>query len=389
MLMWDRVRERVSALPPFVVDGVLAVVALIGQLAPFASTTPPAGGWPPAIYLVMAGVSLPVAVRRKAPFLVLMLTELAAAAYVAFPHGPRQPLWYGALIAMFTVAAQAPRWQRISAILLITWGAFIVTGSWETAARGALLWTAAYALGRSWATRQEYVRVLTERARYLERERELEAERERSRIARDMHDILAHAVSVMVAQAEAGPVVMRKGPERTEAVFDTIATAGRDAMGQLRRILGVLNGAGPAVTDIPALVQGVNGRTAVTLTTTGTPVPLSAEAGTAAYRIVQEALTNVVRHADADHATVALDWRDGGLHLTVTDDGKGPAQTSLKNTPRRPGSGNGLGNMRARAESCGGTADCGPGPNGGFQVSAHFPGAAQTAAQETREVMAP
>jgi signal transduction histidine kinase len=370
------IRDRVHALPPFVVDVALAVVVLAGQLAPFVSTAPPTGGWPPAIFLVMAGVSLPVAWRRKAPFLVLVVTELAAAAYALFPHGPRQPLWYGALIAMFTVAAQAPRWQRVTAIVGITWGAFVLTGSLETAARGALLWTTAYVLGRAWASRQEHVRVLLERALYLERERELEAERERSRIALDMHDILAHAVSVMVAQAEAGPVAMRHGPERTEAVFDTIAEAGRDAMGQLRRILGVLDGGGPACTDIPGLVERVHasGRTAVTLTVTGTPVPLSAEADSAAYRIVQEALTNVIRHAHADTATVTLAWRDGALFITVRDNGTGPGPAPAQT----PTGGHGLNGIRARATACGGSAECAPAPDGGFEVTARLPGVQQT-----------
>lgn len=188
------------------------VIALIAQLAPFLSGD---RHWPLPAYAIAVAVSVPVIWRRRAPFLVLLVTEIAAAGYDLAPGGPRQPLWYGALIAMFTVAAQAPRWQRITAIVIIGWGAFLLTGSIETAARGLLLWTTAYVAGRAWANRQEEVRTLQERARHLERERELEAERERSRIARDMHDILAHAVSITIAQAEAGPVLMKQGPART------------------------------------------------------------------------------------------------------------------------------------------------------------------------------
>jgi signal transduction histidine kinase len=370
--MYERVVRWVRGLPPMAVDAGLAVVALVAQLAPFVSR---GGDWPIAAYLVCVGVSLPVVWRRKAPFAVLMVSEFAAAAYTFVPDGPRQPLWYGALVAMFTVAAQAPRWQRISAIVIIAWGAFILTGSFETAARGALLWTTAYAMGRAWANRQEHVRTLQERARHLERERELEAERERSRIARDMHDILAHAVSITIAQAEAGPVMMKQGPARTEAAFEAIATAGRDAMAQLRRILGVLDAGDesartpqPTLAGIPDLVDTVSqvGSTLVTLTVSGHPGTLTPNAEVAAYRIVQEALTNVLKHARATTVTVTLDWRGGDLVVTVTDDGRGP-QTD--------GQGHGLIGMRQRAASCGGSASVGPAPGGnGFQVRATLPG---------------
>lgn len=363
-------------MPWYVTDGALAAAALLAQLAPFVSGAPRSGaGWPAAGYLVAVGVSLPVVFRRKAPFAMLLLSELAAVAYTFVPDGPRQPLWYGAIIAMFTVAALAPRWQRLTAILLIVWGAFIFTGSLETAARGALLWTAAYAMGRAWAGRQEHVRLLQERATHLERERELEAERERSRIARDMHDILAHAVSITIAQAEAGPIAMRHGPERTEAAFEAIATAGREAMGQLRRILGVLEaGDGartpqPTLAELPGLVDRVSraGSTVVTLTMSGRPGTVSADAEVAAYRIVQEALTNVMKHARARTAAVTLDWRDPELTITVTDDGAGP-QTAAS------AGGRGLTGMRARAESCGGSVTAGPAPGGrGFRVGATLP----------------
>ncbi|GIE85411.1 sensor histidine kinase [Actinoplanes regularis] len=373
------VADRLRRLPPVVVDSGLALAALAAQLAPFVSADPPAGrSWPVGGYLVAVAVSLPVILRRRFPFWMLMASELAAAAYTLVPDGPRQPLWYGALIAMFTVGARAPRWQRISAIVIIAWGAFIFTGSLETAARGALLWTAAYAMGRAWASRQEHVRILQERALHLERERELEAERERSRIARDMHDILAHGVSIMIAQAEAGPVLMGKGPERAEAAFDAIAAAGRDAMGQLRRILGVLEAGGeslrapqPTLADIPELVERVssNGSVPVTLTVSGNPGKLTADAEIAAYRIVQEALTNVMKHARARTVTVALDWSGGDLAVTVVDDGDGAVAGD--------GLGRGLNGIRERAVSCGGSATAGAVPDGrGFRVRALLPVAA-------------
>jgi signal transduction histidine kinase len=218
--------------------------------------------------------------------------------------------------------------------------------------------------------------VLEERATRLERDRELEveraAERERAQIARDLHDILAHAVSVMVVQAEAGPV-MRNNPARVEAAFDAIAAAGRDAMVQLRRMLGLLKeseGQGalrPTLDRVPDLVAGVGPH--VSLVTSGARRTLPPDVEVAAYRIVQEALTNIVKHTDASSASVALDWKEGELLITIVDDGSdAPRPSNLA------GGGNGLIGIRERAAACGGSAWFGPAPGArGFQVSVRLP----------------
>jgi signal transduction histidine kinase len=191
-----------------------------------------------------------------------------------------------------------------------------------------------------------------------------------------MHDILAHAVSLMVVQAEAGPVVVRSDPDRAEAAFDAIAAAGRDAMGQLRRILGVLKQdpgpdvprrlPQPSVAALPALVRqvGESAGLRVELRATGEPRPLPPDTEVAAYRIAQEALTNTVKHARARSAAVGLDWGEDELILTVTDDGQGPAV---------PGGGHGLIGIKERAAACGGEASAGRGPDGGFRVLVRLP----------------
>jgi signal transduction histidine kinase len=278
---------------------------------------------------------------------------------------------------MYAVADLCARPLRSAALVFSALGIVLVGGVLGSVAAGvreAFLWGGAYALGRGAHVRRAYAAELEERAARLERERrtdaERAAERERARIARDMHDVLAHSVSLMVVQAEAGPVVVRSDPARAEAVFDAVAAAGRDALTQLRRMLGLLAGARgertpqPTLDDVPALAAGVGRR--VSLVTTGVRRAVPAEVGTAAYRIVQEALTNVVKHAGGASAQVALDWRETELVVTVLDDGPGPVG--------RPGGGHGLIGITERAAACGGSAQFGPRPDtGGFRVSARLP----------------
>ncbi|MFC7644731.1 sensor histidine kinase [Streptosporangium lutulentum] len=197
-------------------------------------------------------------------------------------------------------------------------------------------------------------------------------ERERAAIARDMHDVLGHAISLIVVQAEAGPLTVRPDPVRAEAAFDAIATTGRDAMDQLRRLLGLLGQSSPetppTVARIGTLCESVDrAGQRTTLTVNGTPRPLPPDVEAAAYRVIQEALTNAVKHARAATVAVELDWRKDALVIGVTDDGRG----------HTGGSGHGLVGIRERAAACGGSASFGPGPDRrGFAVSVRLPGAA-------------
>jgi signal transduction histidine kinase len=180
----------------------------------------------------------------------------------------------------------------------------------------------------------------------------------------------------MVVQAEAGPIAVRAAPERAEAAFAAIADTGREAMTQLRRILGVLRedapgGAGPRepqplLAGLPALVERVSAAgTPVSYGTTGEERPLPLDVQATAFRIVQEALTNAVRHAGASRITVRVGYGPDALALTVTDDGRGPAGGP---------SGHGLTGIRERAAAHGGTARTGPGPGGrGFEVAVSIP----------------
>ncbi|NUT90561.1 MAG: sensor histidine kinase [Saccharothrix sp.] len=346
----------------------LPVLVAAAQLGPFAIRQ---GPFDLLGYAVVLASAVPLFWRRRFPVPVLVATLLAAASYDHAGEVPDQPVWYGPLLAMHAVAAYSSPKARYAALAVSFGGTLLAVGP-VTALRTIALLTAAYALGRLHAAAEE-------RARRLERERELEAERaaerERARIARDMHDILSHAVSVMVVQAEAGPVVLRADPDRAEAAFDAIATAGRDAMAQLRRILTVLDDEGgprgpqPTLDDVPGLAEQVRrAGVEVEFTTSGTPVPLRPDVAVAAYRITQEALTNVVRHAGAARARVRLDWAADGLAISVVDDGRGAVAGHGV-----PG-GRGVIGMRERAAACGGTVEVGPRADGsGFRVSVRLP----------------
>lgn len=380
--LFETVRRRLQELPPRWVDAALVVLVVAVQSWPFGSRINPSGGpWHWWGYAAIAASAVPLLWRRRAPVAVLLASLTATACYDLFGDVPAQPIWYGGLVAIYTVAERSRRWPRV-AMLMVTVGGSLAIGSSETALRSGVLFFAAYAIGRAAATSSAYTTALQQRAVQIEHERRIEvqraAERERARIARDMHDILSHAVAVMVVQAEAGPVVLRTDPERAEAAFDAISTAGRDAMVQLRRILDVLReddgprGPQPTIDDLPPLAAKASGPAlTVTYSATGEPRPLRPDVEVATYRIVQEAVTNVVKHAGAGRADIRLLWQEDTLVIDITDDGRGTSRLL-------PSGGDGLIGIRERAAACGGTAVMGPRPDGpGFQVHVELPLAAE------------
>ncbi|OLF13447.1 sensor histidine kinase [Actinophytocola xanthii] len=352
---------------PLRVDVGLVVVVVCVQLWPFLIRTSESGEpWDPWGYVVVVASAVPVLWRRRAPVVALTTSLVATSLYDTVGPTPEQPVWYGGLVVAYTVAVQSAPRVRITMLVLTICGSVLLSSS-TTALRFAVMFVAVYAIGRAAAeSRARTARLEEERGLAAERA----AERERARIARDMHDILSHAVSLMVVQAEAGPVVLARAPADAEAAFDAIAAAGRDAMVQLRRILTVLrtedgpHAPQPTLDDLPSLVAGVSGLP-VAYEVAGEPVPLSPDVELAVYRITQEALTNIVRHANASRAEVHLAWSGMALTLTVTDDG----------TPKPVGAGgNGLIGIRERAAACGGGAELGPRQDArGFRVAVRFP----------------
>ncbi|MFI9721223.1 sensor histidine kinase [Streptomyces sp. NPDC052396] len=368
---------------PAAVDALIALLVQAAVTIPF--VVPRDASLPPATWAAFAVTTLsvlPLLARSRAPLTVLFAIAAAQFAYLPL-HGPGQPLPYAPLVMMFTISAQGRLWQRRFTVWVVL-PLVVAAPALHTNTVREYLFTVfvfgmAYVLGVLARTRQAYTRAVEERAEELERSRQAEAERaaerERARIAREMHDILSHAVSLMIVQAEAGPLVVRSDPERAERAFDAIADAGRDAMVQLRRMLGVLKEepAGerrpqPTLEGLAALVAEVRrAGLPVALTVSGEPGALAADAQVTVYRVVQEALTNVLKHAEATEVSVCLDWSPRRLAVRVENDG-GRSRRS------RTGSGQGLIGIRERAAAHGGTASAGPGPGGrGFRVALELP----------------
>ncbi|GAA1896071.1 sensor histidine kinase [Asanoa iriomotensis] len=282
---------------------------------------------------------------------------LAAAplAYFAWIRPPRVSIW---ALAVGVVAAP---WT-------------LVTGGY----RDLLL--AVFAFGFSWAW-GELGRTRWTR-RQEERQRIIDAER--SRIARELHDVVAHTVSVMVVQAGAAADVFDARPDKARAALDTIQEAGRTALDELRAMLRTmrLDDAGdeprtpqPGLDQLDALARSLGATgLVVALDRAGDERPVPPDVALSAYRIVQESLTNSLRHGRAKRADVRLRFVDGELRLDIVDDGDPAAAV-----PRR-GGGHGLTGMRERARLLGGTLDAGPLATGGFQVSARLPLRQQAAA---------
>ncbi|MEV5707602.1 histidine kinase [Actinoallomurus sp. NPDC052274] len=313
-------------------------------------------------FLVLTlSASVPVVWRRRAVLTVGGVvggsTTVLAIIAPSLPHPPLLLLPYGVLVSVYTFAAGAlspPR--RAVGIGALAFGVFVslaVPGEdLETYRYLVTAVVAAYAVGIGARARRAARAADRERERRIREERAAAVERERTRIARDMHDIVTHSVGVMVVQAEAGSLVVRDDPDKAEAVFEAISEAGREAVGQLRLILGALrsgrpyDGPVPGVEAIPGLVG--NARRAgldAALDVRGEPRPVAADVDAAAYRVVQEALTNTIRHAGARTVAVRLCWSPDTLEIEVTDDGRGFPDLR---------EGHGLIGMRERVAGCGG-----------------------------------
>jgi signal transduction histidine kinase len=376
------IARRLGRYPADVAIGAgLAVVAQLElwspDLIPGVSGTNDSG----ALLATTALLStLPLAGRRVAPLgsaLAVLAGLLVGHALSSPPEGLSELA--AIIIAAYSVAAYAQR--RAAAIGLVAAFAVVVVvveGDWDDFAFVAVLLGASWLAGRTVRANRLRAMELQQLAAQLAQEREEKAELavalERSRLARELHDVVAHAVSVMVVQAGGVRGMLRPEQREERAALAAVESTGREAMAELRRMLGILrrgaDGAGldppPRLAHLDRLVNQVNHTGAsVELELAGTPCPLAPGLELCAYRVVQEALTNVVKHAGHATAHVTVSYGERELTLEVTDDGPGPRNGE-------PG-GHGLAGMRERVALYAGQLETGPHPGGGFRVQARFP----------------
>jgi signal transduction histidine kinase len=376
---------------PMLVDGMLAFfVALIG----IGSGIREVGEHGPFGALVYIGIVVPLVFRRKYPVGAFVAVICAGMLEVALlPHPINSDI--SILIALYTLAAYRPRRISVPGLVVCLIGSAIAVGTWinphmkfswfdfggavSLFCGPALL---AWLLGDSMRWRRGFYKALEDRAIRLEGERDAQAQiavaGERARIARELHDVVAHNVSVMVVQADGAAYALDSSPERAREALAAISATGRQALAEMRHLLGVLRSAASdeqaALAPQPGLEQITDllahSRAAglpVSFTVEGVARPLQPGVALAAYRVVQESLTNTRKHAGPDAtASVALLFCEDGMRIVVTDDGPGVVAS-------QDGAGHGLVGMRQRVELYGGTVTAAPRDGGGYQVTATIP----------------
>ncbi|WP_369157233.1 sensor histidine kinase [Streptomyces sp. R02] len=384
---------------PTWVDGFWAVILFGLSVVGGATTEESRGTELPALTVpVVLLLSLVVALRRRMPERMLLLALGVGLAQLVLDVATG-PADFALLVIVYTVAAVGARWASRVALAAGLCAAPLAQVRWpsphsstfENVALSIILavpFALAWVLGDSIRTRRAYFAQLEERAARLEKEREAQAKvavaAERARIARELHDVVAHNVSVMVVQADGAAYVLDAAPDQAKKALETISGTGRQALAEMRRLLGVLRTgehqeAGeyvpqPGLQQIEDLVEQCReSGLPVDFKVEGTPRELPRGVELTAYRIVQEALTNTRKHGGPNAgASVRLVYFDDGLGLLVEDDGKG-APHELYEEGGFDGQGHGLIGMRERVGMVGGTLDAGPRPGGGFRISALLP----------------
>jgi signal transduction histidine kinase len=388
-------REWIERAPArrWVADALLA--ALVGAVNLAVAVTSDTAGtgrtpWRPLDalgYLLLALGPLALVARRRWPLGVLAVVEAASLAYSARTY-PEGGTGLAVFVALYTVAAMEQRRLVVAAAAAVTVALAVVTELTfyrETMFEGeplygAVVMLAAVFLGEAVRNRRAYVAELRDRAERAERTREEEARRrvdeERMRIARELHDVVSHSIGVISVQAGVAAHLLERRPDKAGEALATIRQASDEALDELHAMLGVLRqpdgraplAPAPGLAQLDALVAMAEGAGLRVEVDASGAAHLPPAVDLACYRIVQESLTNVVRHAGASSVTVTVAADGDTLVVEVTDDG-----------PGAPGAGNGNGTrqgivgMRERARALGGTLEAGPRPEGGFRVSARLP----------------
>ncbi|HUA72979.1 MAG TPA: sensor histidine kinase [Solirubrobacteraceae bacterium] len=345
-------------------------------------------GFPVPVLATIAALvtTVPIALRRYRPLEVLAVTVIAETLLLIFSSDSPVPL--GVIVALYTVASRCERPVSIRAaewtVPPITVGVLINNGVHPARVIPELaVFAIAWVVGDNLRTRRAYLAELEARAARLEREREEQSERavieERARIARELHDVIAHNVSVMVVQASAGEEVFDENPDKARESLSAVASTGRAALAELRRLLGVIRadddpGARASFAPQPGIeyLDDLVGQVRETglpveLSVIGEPRRLPDGVALCAYRIVQEALTNTLKHAHASGAKVNVRYVADALELQVVDDGQGGTPVNGES------GGHGLVGMRERVALFGGELTVSRRAGRGYEVSARLP----------------
>jgi signal transduction histidine kinase len=375
---------------PLVVDGLIALGLTALSLITILGGAQDIGSYDPLSLVLLMLQTLPLVLRRRFPMTVLAVTMGATVAHAFFATGESLNSTMGSLVAIYTVADQYDR--RRSAIAAVISGLAIavvivgkvgipagLSGLIQSELSVAILWV----LG-TWAReRRRYLGTVEERALHAEHEREERAQRavaeERERIAREMHDVVTHHVSVIVIQAGAGLRALERRPEDARDALQAIDESGRRALADMRRMLGILGRPANAAEEVPAPMPGLDrlgelleqvraAGLSVELAVVGEPRELDAGIELTAYRIIQEALTNSLKHARGARARVDVRYEPDALEVRVVDDGgRGEVGSAALG-----GQGHGLIGMRERVALFGGRFEAGP-RDDGFRIAARLP----------------
>ncbi|MFE7171227.1 sensor histidine kinase [Streptomyces sp. NPDC057616] len=347
-------------------------------------------GWPPldlAGYVLVGLVNLPLIARSKAPVAICLFVHLAWAGYVAAGYWPVVNS-FGPMLAVYTVASLRPLRAAVgcAALMATVW---ICAGLLSPQANMGSVVAQAVAFSLVLLRFGTVARHSAELARELRREQDARAKREvaeeRGRIARELHDVVAHHMSVVSVQAGLARFVLTSDPATARGALDTIGGTSAEALEELRRMLKVLRSCDEEAPDAPMPGLARIGEMIERVRTGGVQVELQTEGETrqlapgvelCAYRVVQEALTNVLKHAPGAQAVVQLRYEQHHLTVSVTNGGAGVNSARVSS-----GSGHGLIGMRERAKLYGGTISIGPLSEGGFAVRLTLPTSARAATQ--------
>jgi signal transduction histidine kinase len=392
-------RERLRRVPAPMVDALLAVAVAAVTAAAVRVAIEPHSTPPDAFaYVLAVAFGALLLLRRRWPLGVFAASNVLLFVYYTMGYPgmtPAIPLG----VALYTAAAAGHlRWCLASTAFYMTAGAVVVGFREGTPALEVLtsflpqasLMVALSLLGDAVRSRRGWQAEVRERLARVEADREREArrrvERERLRIARELHDVLAHTIAVVTVQAGVAADVLTESPEQARSALEAIRAASREAMAELKATVGVLRGGerdgegaprapSPGLGQLGGLLEAAReGGLRVEAEVCGEPRPLPALVDLTAYRIVQESLTNVGRHAGAASATVTIRYEPGAVVVEVDDDGRGPAATAADHRP-----GYGLAGMAERSAALGGSLEAGARPGGGFRVTARLPLAGTTA----------